>query len=325
MSISLMTQVWKLDVPTEQCFLLLALADHAHDDGSHCHPSVGYLAWKLNRAIRTVQYGLRELVDAGVLIPVEGQAGGRGVVPEYQMDLSKLPQKAPYDRTKFRGDQPQRVQPTTNERVQPTTKGAIRGSERVQPTDQKGAIHDQPTIREPSTLTGNVNPPAPSRGASKGIGPLIDEFARRNLEYPRLGRTSAQAKAAKSLLEVYSKEEMAACWADVLAGRWGDSYVRTNLSWTVLLGNNRMDNWRRDTDGGTRAVPAGRTNGWTAADRTARGQADPDDPDLVALRRHRVLDGSVTHRINGSSGGVPETGGSHAETLRPGDPGSPPG
>ena len=34
MSIKLMTRVWDLNLPSAEKFVVLALADHAHDDGT---------------------------------------------------------------------------------------------------------------------------------------------------------------------------------------------------------------------------------------------------------------------------------------------------
>lgn len=65
--------------------LALALADHAHDDGSRVFPSVSLLASKTLQSERTVQYQLRQLVDIGWLQVVRESAGGRGRTSEYRI------------------------------------------------------------------------------------------------------------------------------------------------------------------------------------------------------------------------------------------------
>ena len=46
MSIKIMSQVWELDINHSEMIVLLAMADHADDDGQNCYPSNAYLAWK---------------------------------------------------------------------------------------------------------------------------------------------------------------------------------------------------------------------------------------------------------------------------------------
>ena len=76
MSIRIMTQVWELDLPHNTQSILLALADHADDDG-FCYPSVGRLAWKTGYGVRQVQRTLKELRDQGLAIATGSLAGGR--------------------------------------------------------------------------------------------------------------------------------------------------------------------------------------------------------------------------------------------------------
>lgn len=67
MSIKLMSQVWESDLPSEQKYTLLALADYANDDGENVYPSVGTLARKTSLSPRTVQRHLRALEADGLI------------------------------------------------------------------------------------------------------------------------------------------------------------------------------------------------------------------------------------------------------------------
>jgi hypothetical protein len=75
---------------------MLALADHGHDDGSHIHPSVSYLAWKTGYTDRQVQTILRRLEAKGLIEPVAYATGGRGKATEYQMHIERGVKKSPY-------------------------------------------------------------------------------------------------------------------------------------------------------------------------------------------------------------------------------------
>ncbi|MFC6838585.1 helix-turn-helix domain-containing protein [Xanthomonas theicola] len=60
-----------------EMLLALALADHAHDDGTHIFPSIARLAAKTRQSERSVQYQLRRMEASGWLILVNSGTGGR--------------------------------------------------------------------------------------------------------------------------------------------------------------------------------------------------------------------------------------------------------
>lgn len=96
MSGKLVGQVYDLDLPHNEQSIMLALADHGHDDGSHIHPSVSYLAWKTGYTDRQVQTILRRLEAKGLIEPVAYATGGRGKATEYQMHIERGVKKSPY-------------------------------------------------------------------------------------------------------------------------------------------------------------------------------------------------------------------------------------
>lgn len=61
-----------------EMLLALALADHAHDDGTHIYPGVEYLMQKTRQSERSVRYQLRDMIAAGWLIPTNDGKGGAG-------------------------------------------------------------------------------------------------------------------------------------------------------------------------------------------------------------------------------------------------------
>ncbi len=65
--------------------LALALADHAHDDGTHIFPYVETLAKKARQSVRSVQNHLASMKEAGWLITVNAGNGGRSRATEYRI------------------------------------------------------------------------------------------------------------------------------------------------------------------------------------------------------------------------------------------------
>ena len=86
MSIKVMTRVFEMDLPPSEKVTALALADHAHDDGTEARPSVARLAVKTSLSARQVQRVLKSLVAKGVL-EVQRQATNNHPVV-YRFDLT---------------------------------------------------------------------------------------------------------------------------------------------------------------------------------------------------------------------------------------------
>ena len=161
MSVKIMAQVWELELSHNAQSILLALADHADDDG-YCYPSVGRLAWKTGYGVRQVQRTLKYLRDHKMAIPTGSVVGGRHNTVVYRLDPSAGRQKPPFQpRTErqisadVKGDNMTPFDDKTEikgvtqdaERVTPET-------QRVTPESQKGDIAVSPepsvTIKESS-------------------------------------------------------------------------------------------------------------------------------------------------------------------------------
>lgn len=69
-----------------EMLLALALADHAHDDGTSVRPSVKTLATKTRQSERTVQYQLRKMQDYGWLILTRKTSGKPGDTNVYRIN-----------------------------------------------------------------------------------------------------------------------------------------------------------------------------------------------------------------------------------------------
>jgi biotin operon repressor len=95
-----MSRVFYTDLPPHLRFTLLALADHADDDGTGIYVGQERLARKVGIRVRAVHANLCALRDQGYL--VQEPRSGRNGVHCYRIDVTKLPSaeacKAPVDR-----------------------------------------------------------------------------------------------------------------------------------------------------------------------------------------------------------------------------------
>lgn len=79
MSIEVSTYVWKYSKQKSTALLLmLAIADHAHDDGGGAYPSIAKLAEKARTTPRNIKLLLKQLEAAGEL-DIQRGAGPKGV------------------------------------------------------------------------------------------------------------------------------------------------------------------------------------------------------------------------------------------------------
>ena len=87
MSVRLMAEVFaRYPRGGSEMLLALALADHAHDDGSSVRPSVRHLAEKTRQSERAVQYQIRNMEAEGWLQLVANAGGGRNNPREYRIN-----------------------------------------------------------------------------------------------------------------------------------------------------------------------------------------------------------------------------------------------
>ena len=91
-----MGEVWKLDLDHGEQSVLLAMADHADDDGTRCYPSVPFLAWKTGYSESQVRRIMKQLRESGLIVPVANEGGGRGNPVEYHIHLEKGSRKPPF-------------------------------------------------------------------------------------------------------------------------------------------------------------------------------------------------------------------------------------
>ncbi|MDB5965173.1 MAG: hypothetical protein JWQ72_1673 [Polaromonas sp.] len=163
--------------------LALALADNAHEDGTHIFPSVDTMALKSRQSVRSVQRSLRRMQEIGWLVVVRNGRGGRGKSVEYRINPEWLKGA---DLSPF-------IEPP-----ELSVKGAKHGIKRVPNEALKGDIHDITYITSRTSKESPLPPKGGEReqampesgdrgqaGAGSGGGAEADGFDRVLELFPR--------------------------------------------------------------------------------------------------------------------------------------------
>jgi hypothetical protein len=95
LSIRLIESIFTLDIPPTNKLVLIALADHAHKDGTGAYPSIERLAWKTGLSESAVHRAIRQSKRDGLIKPIGNVRGGRGNTTEYKFTLGKSTKGAP--------------------------------------------------------------------------------------------------------------------------------------------------------------------------------------------------------------------------------------
>lgn len=119
MSIRLMAEVWRTDLPTVEKMVLLVIADHANDEGTQSYPSQATIASKASISVRTVQRAVNSLVSEGYIRMFKHSGGSAGCREDrrphlYQINIGKL-----------RGDNLSGRQEIPNEATMTTSTGRL--------------------------------------------------------------------------------------------------------------------------------------------------------------------------------------------------------
>lgn len=92
MSAKLLGEVWELDLPMNQAWVLMAMVDHADHEGKNIFPSLGLLAWKTGYCEQTVRRLIKKLREAKIVIEDKVRAGKTTI---YRVDLTQAKRKQP--------------------------------------------------------------------------------------------------------------------------------------------------------------------------------------------------------------------------------------
>lgn len=124
MSVRLLNQAFGLDLESGLKFVVCALADTADDESGELWPTVAFVAWKTCQSERQVQRAIKYLRDAGALLIVDREGGGRRRSVYYRLDLDALPRLEPFQRNR-RGISPLIRRESAQSAQKDGAKGAI--------------------------------------------------------------------------------------------------------------------------------------------------------------------------------------------------------
>lgn len=217
--------------------LLLALADHANDNGV-CWPAVSTLADKIGETERHTRRLLKELVEAGDVLTAPG--GGRGNTTRYAIAIglsdkqreklnsvlqNSVSQNTVYENTDIENSvlQGQKQCPTGTETVTSghATEGPNSASERPKVAKKEEDNHHG-TIMEPSNNTRRAVR-APPSGDHQQLMTAYQEW----LGYPIPNGGKEGAAARKLLKAGYTAEQIDDCYHELKSR---DFYSRGHLS-----------------------------------------------------------------------------------------------
>ena len=205
MSIKLMSKVWECDFDHAEQSIMLALSDHADDDGGNVYPSVTYIAWKTGYKERNVQNIMKRLRHTGVLLVVAKATQHRAT--EYRLDLSRATMKTPFSEI-ARGAKfaPLDVSPGVQNSTSRGAKSGARGAIAIAPDPSL-----EPSI-EPSDL--NAAPPRNARPRDLHFEALADitNLTPPERNWKKLPKTAAGPlnRYAKELRDVGAQPEQIA-------------------------------------------------------------------------------------------------------------------
>jgi hypothetical protein len=177
-SVRLMGAVFELEISASEKLVLLAMADHARDDGTGCYPSVETLARKTSQTRRGVQKIMRKLeVNRGLIEPSKVSRGRR--TTEYRIVLGNREQGS----LLIGGNrEPGSSQPRTGKR--PTANQETRNREHGSPKPLRTVLEpsEEPRpqkARPASPPFGNLSKPQKRYGEVRDLIGCGEEILRR--------------------------------------------------------------------------------------------------------------------------------------------------
>ncbi len=285
--------VWKYRVPFNQAWVLMALADHADDDGTNCYPAVAYVAWKTGYSERQVRRIMKQLRDLHALIILE-ESRGPGHPVHYQIDMSVLTEKTVYQVP--RRYLPLRLRLRVIERDDQTCRycgqlgtistapdGEMWQIDRIVPGSQGGTYEDSNVV----LACGRCNRKRGDRMAPMTLLPNIDAIAEPITVKAEANIGASQEAAKPSLTINQPSGEPSIAWLEILRGiaGWatkGEPHVETLIKWA-------------------------HEKGWSDAqlEASALGLATTSDK---VLKGYRTMAGAFQRRLNQGYDRVPVDG-----------------
>lgn len=209
MSIRLMSRVFESTFPAMEKLVLLAMADHARDDGTGCYPSIATLARKTSLSERGVQKVIGRLKSKHLLTSRGKAKGGRGVTVEYDVTLEKGERCSGFRNEKGERECSKRVNRGAEnpEQGSPESSGTVRepGAARIDQAKIQGVQPSDAveTYVQPATLFNEVK--KSHRPVPAWVKGEIAEDLYRGIHHKKIAATFFDAQ------HLSPREQLAAC------------------------------------------------------------------------------------------------------------------
>lgn len=217
------------DLTRPQQAVLVAMAENAWDDGSHCYPSVDKIAWKAGYKPRNVTDIIRELRHSGVLEVVKEASGRRPT--EYRIVIAKAPRKATFEEwQKANGRHAETIRRGAISRGVQNDEGCNLTGLGVQNDENETRENAPRTVSEP---LGTDTPPTPSNMITMAApkkpdreSVLMDRFERWYEHYPK---KKSRGQAEITWRKIAPSEELTERMIEaVKASKLSDDWKREN-------------------------------------------------------------------------------------------------
>ena len=292
MSIRLMSKVWELSLDHSGQSILMALADHAADDGSSCYPSIAYLAWKTGYSERQTQRIMNKLKQAGLIEPIAYEQGGREHTVHYQLHLEKGVKKSPF-RSAEKGDISERVTFSTIKgdiAMSPEPSGTVTTTTTVPAQESLPTLESSPTLKNGPSPLDVPTRPAPEDEPEwlhtlEEIQPLTPTEAANLLRWSATHGATALRETAYQLLVK---------WPDLAKG----VKRKVNLACTFM-------NWVRRTEQTPQPQWTNRTNGTNGTNGKHPVRRIPRDPSAPLPGQKQWTPGLITDGYSESGAETP--------------------
>ena len=185
MSASLMSAAMYLPITKSEKLLLVAMTDHANDDGLGVYPGNPRLATKTSDSIRNMQKVLARLEELELILKDKHPFGGRGLAVEWAINADMI-----YSLAKAHGWTQKRVSsrtPFTERKGDATAQKGDATAQNHAPGDTPTVLNVIPTEPEPLSLA-EQNP----RKAAESMADYLSRIAQ--LYDEPSGSTSPTAK-----------------------------------------------------------------------------------------------------------------------------------
>lgn len=159
-------EVYECDLPPNEKFVLVSMADHADHNFKNIRPSIQLIAAKTNYSERQVQRYIKDFEKRGILVR-EKEGYGRGNTAVFRLNLSGVPKLSYFVQKHAEIDDEERVTsqvPCQPERV---TSGDVKGDISSPVPTVKGDVPCHPNSNQVTrTVTEQGNPAVAGEGVS---------------------------------------------------------------------------------------------------------------------------------------------------------------